>query len=223
MVTGDKNKNGGMVMKGSHKSYGLVSFIILVLGLMCAAGVSCTSQEKSRKAPPPPEPQFLEHTVKYSGETLGIISKWYTGQVANWKLIADANPGLRPERISIGDTILVPKDFVTNSEPMPQSAVPRARSQASSTDASTTESLPEPSGTDAAEPAKEAKEDPEAKLAEMLEAAIKEQEAAEKSAAGAATAPVKEIQKEAPKPEAKPAVSEEDAQRKKLLDELLNE
>lgn len=88
-----------------------------------------------RQAPPPPDaspeppkPAMLEHTVQYRGETVGLIARWYTGRSSNWQEIVAANPGLRPERINIGDTIMIPAEIVVNDQPMPASAVKRSAS-----------------------------------------------------------------------------------------------
>jgi len=70
---------------------------------------------------------FLEHHVEFSGETLSIISQWYTGRTENWRLIADANPGVRPERIRIGDTIMIPRDLVIEDAPLPEGIVRKFR------------------------------------------------------------------------------------------------
>ncbi len=109
-----------------------------------------------RQAPPPPQepveppkPSMIEHTVQYRGETLGLIARWYTGKTTNWQEIVAANPGLRPERINLGDTIMIPAELVTNSAPLPSSAV-RSSSTAKKMDtpeASTGETVPEMGGT----------------------------------------------------------------------------
>lgn len=49
------------------------------------------------------------HIVKYSGETLPILSKWYTGDVKNWEILADANPNIDFEQMIIGSRIFIPE------------------------------------------------------------------------------------------------------------------
>jgi LysM repeat protein len=66
------------------------------------------------------------HTVRYSGETLSLIAQWYTGSWQNWKALADANPGLNPNRINIGDKIAVPKKLLKKEEPLPLDFLPKA-------------------------------------------------------------------------------------------------
>jgi hypothetical protein len=72
--------------------------------------------------PPKPRPQPYVHKVRYSGETLISIAKWYTGSRNNWTVIAKANPHLvNPNRILIGDTILIPENLLKRRDPMPLS------------------------------------------------------------------------------------------------------
>jgi hypothetical protein len=68
-------------------------------------------------------PQYFEHTVRYSGETLSLIAKWYTGEAKNWPILADRNPDVSPNNLRIGALILIPRDMVVNTEPMPRSYI----------------------------------------------------------------------------------------------------
>ncbi|MBW1827611.1 MAG: LysM peptidoglycan-binding domain-containing protein [Deltaproteobacteria bacterium] len=58
----------------------------------------------SKLEPPSPtsEPRFYIHRVRWPGETLSIIAKWYTGRLKNWKVLSNANPTLDLNRIVIG-------------------------------------------------------------------------------------------------------------------------
>ena len=87
-----------------------------------------------RQEPPPPPPAvketkpqevFFMHTVKWSGETLSIIALWYTGDQSNWKTIAQANPGLNPNRIFGGHEILIPERLIKTHDPLPKEYVDR--------------------------------------------------------------------------------------------------
>ncbi len=71
----------------------------------------------------PPPPQYIEHTVKYQGETLAGISAWYLGDLKRWKEIVAANPGLKPERMKIGDVIKVPASGAVRRDPLPKPKV----------------------------------------------------------------------------------------------------
>ena len=70
-----------------------------------------------------PEPRFYLYKVRWPEETLSHIAKWYTGSLKNWKVIAEANPGLDPKKIKIGDTISIPEELLTSRQPMPHSFV----------------------------------------------------------------------------------------------------
>jgi len=48
------------------------------------------------------------HTVA-KGETLGDISKKYFGTTKNWKKIVDANPGVSPENLKVGEKLVIPE------------------------------------------------------------------------------------------------------------------
>jgi hypothetical protein len=67
--------------------------------------------------------RHLVHRVRWSGESLSIIAKWYTGEFNNWKTLADFNPKLKPDRIFVGQEILVPEGLLKTREPMPKSFV----------------------------------------------------------------------------------------------------
>lgn len=87
-------------------------------------------QNKTAKAPSTkpnsPESARFVHNVRWSGETLSLISKWYTGSYQNWRALADANPRLNPNRIKIGDEIIIPKNILKTKKSMPRSFVPTA-------------------------------------------------------------------------------------------------
>jgi len=71
---------------------------------------------------------YFEHKVQWSGESLSLIAKWYTGQYANWKALAQANPGLNPDRIDIGNIICIPPEIMTNKKLLPYKMVAKSRS-----------------------------------------------------------------------------------------------
>lgn len=73
--------------------------------------------------PPQPEPQPLVHEVRWSGETLSHIAQWYTGNEDNWRKISKANPGLKPDRIFIGDRIIIPPELLITRKPMPRKQI----------------------------------------------------------------------------------------------------
>ena len=65
-------------------------------------------------------PTYYKHTICWSGETLSLISKWYTGRYADWKKIVNHNPEINPKRIKIGQTIYIPDKMLRTREALPQ-------------------------------------------------------------------------------------------------------
>ncbi len=81
-------------------------------------------QRRERKAPLPlPAEDYFTHKVKWPGESLSIIAKWYIGQLQDWKLLAKHNPELNPNQIFVGDDIRIPKSRMQTHEPMPREFV----------------------------------------------------------------------------------------------------
>lgn len=62
-------------------------------------------------------PMFV-HKVRYPGESVSIIAGWYTGEIDNWKILAEVNPGLNPNVINEGMKINVPESIMKTREPM---------------------------------------------------------------------------------------------------------
>lgn len=63
------------------------------------------------------------HKVRWNGETLAYISKWYTGKYSNWRLLAKANPSIKPDSIFRGNEIVIPNDLLKRHKPMPKDYV----------------------------------------------------------------------------------------------------
>ena len=80
---------------------------------------------------------MLVHKVRYPGESVSIIAGWYTGEIDNWKILAEANPNLNPNVISEGMKINIPESMLKTREPMPKEYVdsfyPKARSKSKGT------------------------------------------------------------------------------------------
>lgn len=68
-------------------------------------------------------PAFLIHTVSFPGENLSLITKWYTGAAKNWKIVAEYNPTINPNRIFKGDKIRIPIELVKQKDPLPKQFV----------------------------------------------------------------------------------------------------
>ena len=84
---------------------------------------------KDEIAPPqatqevPPASPFYMHRVTWSGESLSIVAKWYTGNLENWKALAKANPEIKPEFLQMGMKIRIPEAMIVNPNPMTQEFV----------------------------------------------------------------------------------------------------
>lgn len=73
---------------------------------------------------PTPQPvDSLVHTVKHPGETLGVLSSWYTGTPRHWREIQASNPTLDPRRIKIGNTIHIPRHLIRNQATLTAPAI----------------------------------------------------------------------------------------------------
>ena len=79
-----------------------------------------SSSEDEKKSIEPERINYFEHRVQWHGETLSLIAKWYTGSYGNWKAIAQANPGLNPNRIALGDIINIPPKMMKTKKPLPR-------------------------------------------------------------------------------------------------------
>jgi hypothetical protein len=98
-----------------------------------AALSSAATPPARQEAPPPPqvkaEPKpremHISHRVRWSGETLSIISFWYTGNQGNWKAIAQTNANLNPNRIYVGNEILIPVGLLKTQDSLPKEFVDR--------------------------------------------------------------------------------------------------
>lgn len=89
----------------------------LAIFLICALLFTACSQ-KREATPEPSAEKYVIHTVRWPGETLGIISAWYTLSSSNWQEIARANPGLQVKNIRVGDTINIPEQMARRRDPM---------------------------------------------------------------------------------------------------------
>ena len=88
-----------------------------------AAGSNSSSSKDEQTSVDPERADYFEHQIKWTGETLSLIARWYTGRYGNWKAIAQANPGLDPNRIAVGDTINIPPEMMGTKKPLPRKVV----------------------------------------------------------------------------------------------------
>jgi len=100
----------------SFKKVLCASVALVVLGFFFGA---CSPQKHT----PPP---MYTHTVSVPGETLGLISDWYTGSAQNWRAIAAQNPGLNPNRLRMGDQVYIPESMTRRTDPLTRKYVESA-------------------------------------------------------------------------------------------------
>ncbi len=91
--------------------------------------LSCSSCSYLQGKASDTERTYFRHVVRYPGETMGAISRWYTGETRNWKIIAQLNKSVSPKRISIGDEILIPDELVITGDPLPRKSLKRRRTR----------------------------------------------------------------------------------------------
>ena len=65
------------------------------------------------------------HTVRWPGESMSLIARWYTGSSGNWRKLAKANPSINPNRIKKGNVIAIPTKLMKTREPLPQKVAAR--------------------------------------------------------------------------------------------------
>jgi hypothetical protein len=85
------------------------------------------STSEGAEAPPKKDTEtpvtYYVHTVKWPGESLSIIAGWYTGDIQNWKILAQANPGIDPNSVVVGQKINIPLHIMTKRSPMTKAHV----------------------------------------------------------------------------------------------------
>ena len=94
--------------------------VVLALAVFVFINSACNLFGMKKKGWKPASPQkaHFVHTVKYSGETLRIISKWYTGDVKNWEVLANANPHIDYNKMMAGNNIFIPENLLKTRKPL---------------------------------------------------------------------------------------------------------
>lgn len=70
--------------------------------------------------------EMFQHVIA-PGETLGMISSWYTGKTSNWEEIHLSNPNIDPKKMLVGEVILIPMYLVIRQDSLPRSVVESQR------------------------------------------------------------------------------------------------
>ena len=60
---------------------------------------------------------YFAYKVKKDDEKLEDIARWYTGDSANRSLLAEANPDLNPDHLTIGNEVYIPKKLLKTRQP----------------------------------------------------------------------------------------------------------
>lgn len=105
-------------MEETHKRplYTRVAAVMrLLVTLILVLGISGCSRSAFRKSM---HPEAIFHTVQYPGETLGIISAWYTGTPKNWKVLKEQNSEIDHRRLQIGDEVYIPSELIKRRRPL---------------------------------------------------------------------------------------------------------
>ena len=80
---------------------------------------------------------MLVHKIRYPGESVSIIAGWYTGEIDNWKVLAEVNPEINPNVIHEGMKINIPESMLKTREPMTREYVdsfyPKSKSKSKGT------------------------------------------------------------------------------------------
>ena len=65
----------------------------------------------------------LIHYVSFPGETLAIVSTWYTGDIANSGALSRINELKTPHTLTPGQQIRIPSYLLKKKTPLPKSAL----------------------------------------------------------------------------------------------------
>ena len=80
--------------------------------------VGCVRHPIPQNQPISPGPEYLAHKITFPGETLGIISLWYTSDSGLWRNFYIPATSGTVRKLKRGDEILIPIEFVVRQEPI---------------------------------------------------------------------------------------------------------
>lgn len=150
VITTDRVANTRNIRSLTALHLFLFSSRVLVFVLLASPLFLLSSCSSSRpvSAPPPVEDEedYIYHRIKYSGETVAVISAWYTKSAKNWPEIVDANPKMVPSKLRLGDLVRIPKRLVRRFSSLPQDFVASFRSGVNKDSSSSQPAVADPSG-----------------------------------------------------------------------------
>ena len=196
-----------MLGEGVMRKFGLILMSCLslnILGCYLGAGPNEGLQETKVAAPPP----VYIHRIRYPGETLARIARWYTGSSANWRRIVQSNVGLNPNRLRIGQEIRIPERLLIRHRPLPR---PRPK---------VVKAVEEPEIVPEAEETQEEETNSESKSVQAESPIEVEKTVTKRTPRKAGEIP---IRRNKTKKKAAKQPSEDDKERERLLDELLSQ
>ena len=104
--------------------------VIVCVILLTLLSVSCSFLGKEKKWKPiKPQKHAFVHTVTWADETMELISRWYTGDVANAERLVKANPTVNPQKLTSGTVIYIPKKLLKTRNAMTRSFVDASKKQ----------------------------------------------------------------------------------------------
>ncbi|MEM9253142.1 MAG: LysM domain-containing protein [Planctomycetota bacterium] len=80
---------------------------VLTIGEPTPSPVASGAAPTPPPVAPPPAPASRTHTIA-PGDTLSELSQQYLGTAGRWPEIVEANPGIDPNRLMVGDEIVIP-------------------------------------------------------------------------------------------------------------------
>jgi hypothetical protein len=109
----------GRSSQGTEQLLGGVSMqwimrLILSVSLATLVLSGCTT-----RSPHAARHGYLVHRVM-PGETLGCITRWYSGSESQWRKVVTYNPGINPQALQVDNTIKVPLGLATAHTQQPR-------------------------------------------------------------------------------------------------------
>ena len=60
--------------------------------------------------------EYVHHRILHRGETLSLISAWYTGSPKNWRVIHSHNPSLDVRNLAIREIVKIPRTITKRED-----------------------------------------------------------------------------------------------------------